>query len=129
LKTADDFNGQVSSLLTTARDTWGSAAIEPQLVKLLAFMETHHDLRDFVVAKLVGLTERDDAYLRLARPGVVELLEFTMHRLRWQEIQDALRAIDQPGADLRERQSASRVLDAYSDEWSNADIYDTYRVD
>jgi hypothetical protein len=89
------------------------------------------DLRDLLRS---GRVERVDAVSELRRlctewpPGAVEALEFTMHELRWPEIQESLEDHRMGGADFRTRDLAAQVLQAFDDDWPEGDIYQTYRL-
>ena len=73
----------------------------------------------------------DDAspgeYRRLGKPGVIDLLEFTMHRLRWEAVLNRLLDVAQDASDLTSMQFARRVISAYADDWATGEIYATYR--
>ena len=115
-------------LCATAAVSYGSAAVEPQLLAILALIEESPAEHAAMAAHLVSLIEAEsDGALRLGRPGVVELLEFLMHRLRWFAVLERLLGIVTGEPDMREAASARRVIESYAADWPTGEIYDTYR--
>ncbi|MCC2317036.1 hypothetical protein [Cellulomonas chengniuliangii] len=121
-------DGLISLIISTEESIPGTASIEPLLVEVLEQIESHADDRECYVRRLLALIlEPAQGELILGEPGIVELLEFCMHELRWPEIRSALASLDVDGTDWRVRRSAQRVLDAHNDAWENAEIYAKYR--
>ena len=118
-----------TQLSATAAREPGSAAIELQLERILALIEANPAEHPAVAVHLLDLIDDVDggARLRLARPGVVELLEFLMHRLRWFSVLERLLVIASGPYDMREVASARRVIESYAMDWPTGDIYDAYR--
>ncbi len=104
----------------SARETIGVNEYEGLLIQLLALLESHDLDHHAAAEQLIRLTEEWPW-------GAVESLEFTMRRLRWPEVREALLAHHQRGLDFRTRDLAAQVLDAYEDDWPTGEIYETYR--
>lgn len=88
------------------------------------------DLLDLLLSGRLAKTEAVSALDRLVSewpPGAPEVLEFTMHRLRWPEVRDALEDHRAHASDFRTRDLAVQVLQAFEDDWPEGDIYETYR--
>jgi hypothetical protein len=61
--------------------------------------------------------------------GALEILEFTMHTLRWDEVRATLQHHAESGSDFRTRDMARSALQAFEDEWPGGEIYRRYRSD
>lgn len=129
MRTLADFDSAIDSLLAKASVVYGMAEIEPELAALLDFMEQRTELRQSLAERLIALMRKSPIYPRLGQAGIVELLEYTMHKLRWVEIEHELNSINMEASDLSERRSARRVLGAFRDDWADGDIYAAYRTE
>lgn len=104
----------------SARESVGVDDYESTLFQLLVLLQSDDLARGVAVQQLARLTEEWPW-------GAVEALEFTMHRLRWPEIREALLKHRQYGTDFRTRDLAAQVLEAFEDDWPGGEIYRTYR--
>lgn len=113
----------VADLLRSADRTCGVEDLEPHLERALALLRDHPDLRPRFEAELVPLIDR-------MREGVVELVSFTMHELRWPAVREAIesRAAD-PGRDVSRLRLYEAMLDAFSDSWRDRDLYARFDPD
>ena len=100
----------------------GVSEYETTLIDLLTLLESVTELRAQFVEILQTLVA-DWPW------GAVEILEFTMHTLRWPEIRTALEASAVSDPDFRHRALAERALEAFDDEWEDGEIYMYYRPD
>jgi hypothetical protein len=117
----------ITRVLRAAEESFDSGAIEPSLTELLVLLREDGRRAEFVDA-LLALLHPAVGELQLARPGIVDILEFCMRELRWEEIRDVMQALSTDAAsDWRIRSAAERVLEAYEDEWPGGEIYRTYR--
>lgn len=111
----------LAAIVAAAEQSPGVDSYEDLLIELLGLLRS-------------GRLARAEATLPLRTlvsewpPGAPEILEFTMHELRWPEIRGALEDHRVHGADFRTRDLAAQVLQAFEDEWPEGDIYRTYRV-
>lgn len=90
------------------------------------------ELLDLLRSAQVDRSEAVTALTQLATawsPGSPEVLEFTMHELRWPEVRAALVTHSLHGSDFRTRNLAAQVLEAFDDDWPAGEIYGTYRRD
>ncbi|MDM8084566.1 hypothetical protein QUV83_07315 [Cellulomonas cellasea] len=125
---SESFDELVSLVISTEEALPGTASIEPLLVEALERMKLDAEHREYYVDRLLKLIlEPSFGELVLGEPGIVELVEFCMHELRWPEIRLALTSLDVEGVDWRVRRSAQRVLMAYEDHWEGAEIYAKFR--
>lgn len=123
------FDELTFEIIRTAASSPGSGPIESAMQELLNLMADRAESREYYATRLLDLIhDPAPGELILGQPGIVEMLEYTMHVLRWPEIQQSLLLLDSDGTDLRVRRSAQRVLDSYRDDWPNADIYAKYRT-
>jgi hypothetical protein len=60
--------------------------------------------------------------------GVVQILEFTMHTLRWEGVRRALENLQNTTTNWNEQRTAERILEAWEDDWGDAELYDYYRT-
>lgn len=98
----------------------GVDTFEYLLLDLLALLESGRVARPVAIAELRRLGT-DWPW------GAVQALEFTMRRLRWPEVREALESHRLRGADFRTRTLASQVLEVYQDDWPVGEIYESYR--
>ena len=115
-----DLAALISSIEAAAETYVGVNSFEHLLVDLLDLLKSDRVDRVDAVSGLERLTTEWP-------PGAVEILEFTMHELRWPEIREALEDHRVRGADFRTRDQAARALQAFEDDWPEGDIYRTYR--
>jgi hypothetical protein len=124
---SDDVARAIAAVLDAAEASFDTRAIEPPLLELRGLLEWSNDRRRESLDALLALTVPEPEGLQLARPGVVEILEFCMRELRWPEVREAMVAIDSTAHDWRVRRAAQRVLEVYDDEWPGGEIYNAYR--
>lgn len=116
----DELTELLSSIAYAAEQSVGVDTYEYLLADLLALLESDRVARTVAVAEL----------RRLATDwpwGSVEALEFTMRRLRWPEVREALESHRAQGADFRTCNLATQVLEVYQDDWPAGEIYEAYR--
>ncbi len=117
----------VSRILRDAELSDDVRDIEPTLQELLSALQDEHNDPQESVQALLGLLVRTPDGPPLHRPGIVEILEFCMRRLRWPEIHDALNELRTSARDWRVQRAAERVLEVYEEDWPGGDIYLEYR--
>lgn len=98
----------------------GVNSYEHLLRELLEFLVSDRVDRPTAVAMLSRLAEEWPS-------GSPEVLEFTMHELRWPEVRSALENHREQGGDFRTRDLAAQVLEAFEDDWPAGEIYERYR--
>ncbi|GAA3589326.1 hypothetical protein GCM10022198_11480 [Klugiella xanthotipulae] len=114
------FESLVSDIERVARIAAGASEFEYMLVKLLQLLESNTVDREVVIS----------TFKRLASEwphGAIEMLEFTMRKLQWPEVQAALEIYQEFGADFRYRSLAKKALLVYEEVWEYSDMYVTYR--
>lgn len=96
-----------------------STQYEPYLQRVLAYVKAHPSLR----------AEFSDAFVQMlanSSKGPWELIAFCMHDLRWSEVQTAAIDEQQRDSDHRVKTIMANVIDAFSDNWGDADLYNYY---
>lgn len=112
------------------------AAIEAAAEQAIGINEYEgllEDLLDYLESGAVDRRTAADALVELTAPGqlfpwgAIETLEFTMHKLRWPEVREALLSVKRIDPDLHRRHLAGNILQAFDDDWPAAEIYRAYR--
>jgi hypothetical protein len=124
---SNDLEEIVSDILRVAESSFDIRDIEPRLRALLSLLESSSARHEEFANALVALLAPVPNELPLGQPGIVEILEFCMRKLRWPEVREALQELKSCTTDWRVRRAAERVLEAYEDDWTGGDLYDTYR--
>jgi hypothetical protein len=108
-----------------ATDEPGTAAIEPTLIELVDLLQGEREHRDILVNKMLGFVQRgkSNEYRVLFGPGQREVVEYTMHLLRWPEVARCLETMRDSHPDVSTRRMASACLLAYEDNWDGRDLY------
>ncbi|QHC23094.1 hypothetical protein [Streptomyces sp. GS7] len=116
-----DFRGAVQDVLDTA-DAWcGVEVLEPGLERALAVLRQHPGLRGRFEDEIVSLLDSPVE-------GVVELVSFVMHELRWPAVEQAIRnRLSTPGRNVSHFRLHEAMLDAFSDSWGERDLYARFR--
>ena len=120
-KVTDELRQYIATIERISRVTYSYSDIEQQLIDLLRFLESNMNWRadlEPVLMEIVG-TSPD---------GVVQILEFTMHTLRWDGVHRALENLRDTTPNWNEKRTAERILEAWEDDWEDADLYDYYRT-
>lgn len=90
--------------------------IEPMLESLLDFIVLHPHLRH----------EFADVFVRMLycwHIAPVEVFEYCMHALRWDEVKRTIEGRNQFALTKREEFFVSRSLDCFKDDWDRAVLY------
>ncbi|MEU3543986.1 hypothetical protein [Streptomyces paromomycinus] len=105
------------ALTKRARESCGTEALEPDLERALEILRTAPEMREELETELISLIDP-------AREGIVELVAFTMHELRWPRIEQEIRGrlTENPG-NVSNIRLYEAMLDAFSDSWSDRDLY------
>jgi hypothetical protein len=105
----------------SACEQMGSASqFEPYLKDVLLYVKANPSLNpEFIEAFL--------QMLQSSRIGPWELVAFCMHDLHWSEIESAAREQLLREDDHRVKAIMLNVIDAFSDKWGDADIYQYYQ--
>lgn len=92
---------------------------EPAFSALLDYIRLHPDIHPRALDTLVeGVRNNSLGW---------ELVSFLMHDLRWPEVREITLQVIQRAVDWRIKTPMSHILEAYDDEWDEADIYHRYR--
>ncbi|MEU7132957.1 hypothetical protein [Streptomyces sp. NPDC046261] len=112
-----DFQGIAQGILDAAEESCGVEALERDLERALAVLQRNADLRPQFETELISLIDS-------IREGVVELVSFVMHELRWQAVEEGIRSrISDPRANVSDLRLYEAMLDAFSDSWRDRDLY------
>lgn len=110
--------------LTIAAASPDARELAPTLNDIVALVQANPDHAEPAASVFLGLLEEQPGELILGVPGAIEILEFSMQRLRWTGVQSALSQLAQSARDARVSRAAERVLEAFDDDWSGGEIYD-----
>lgn len=110
----------VHAVLRIADSSCGVEELEPELEQALRILRSNPDLRDRLEAEIVSL-------LDTPVEGVVELVSFVMHELRWPPVKAEIeRRLAHPTGDVSNRRLYEAMLDAFQEPWRDADLYKRY---
>jgi hypothetical protein len=108
----------VSVTQNTWNKTYGVNEIEHHLLDILQFVKKHPtDKNDFIECFVTLLQENS---------GPLEIVEFCMRELQWQEIKEVAEQMQRKSKDIRLRDAMQRIIDVYSENWDDADLYKYY---
>ncbi|AQY20212.1 hypothetical protein T261_00626 [Streptomyces lydicus] len=111
------FRSIVHDVLDAAEASCGVEALERDLERALAALQRNPALRPQFETELISLIDSPGE-------GVVELVSFAMHELRWPAVEAAIRSrISDPGRNVSDRRLHEAMLDAFSDAWRDRDLY------
>jgi len=100
--------------------TYSTEEIEPYLLDILRLAREHPHERNNLANCFIKLLKEPRA--------TVEIFQFCMRELRWLEIKRAVEEqMWQNAGNLRFLDAMQQILDVYSEEWLDADIYGYYR--
>jgi hypothetical protein len=102
--------------------TVGTEPLESDLNTLVEIIE--HNPSD--------LEQFKSEFVQLVRdfpPGATEMLQFVMHRYRWEEVREEILTQLQATEDRRFKPVLERVLAAFNPNWEDRDIFAAYRAE
>ncbi|WP_411140058.1 hypothetical protein [Streptomyces sp. x-80] len=115
------FRGIIQDVLDAAENSCGVEALERDLERALALLQRNPGLRPQFETELISLLDS-------MREGVVELISFTMHDLRWPAVEAAIASrISAPGRNVSHLRLHEAMLDAFSDSWRDRDLYTRFQ--
>jgi len=122
-----EFTAQLSLLtqygLAIAADSPDARDLVPTLNDIVSLVQANPEHAEPAVSVFLDLLEEHPGELVLGVPGTIEILEFSMHHLRWPAVRMALSQLVQSASDLRVRRAAERVLEAFESDWPGGEIY------
>ena len=111
---------EIGQLLERQMPGVNYAEIEPQLARLVDIVHRN--------PALIDLFEREfSSLLALKNFGAVEILQYSMHILRWASIREAAKRAFRENEDLRRRRMYERILDAFEPDWEDRDMFIRFR--
>ena len=112
-------NANLSELFTAANQACTENAstrdFEPTFAVLLDYIETNIARREEAKAAVLSALHDDSV--------APELLAYLMHELRWPEVKQAITDRIALESDWRIKTPLSHVLEAFDDDWADADMY------
>jgi hypothetical protein len=109
-------------LVKKAETVWEEAdgvdELEPYLLEILRFVNSNIDSRNELV-ECFNLIVKEDR-------GPIEVLEFCMRELRWEEVRETVMQEMKSNSDIRVLDALERVLAVFEDEWADSDLYAYY---
>ncbi|WP_455358734.1 hypothetical protein [Streptomyces sp. SYSU K21746] len=112
-----DFRLIVQDVLRAADASCGVEVLEPDLERALEVLQGNAELRPQFESELIILIDS-------IGEGVVELVSFVMHELRWPALEEAIRhRISNPMRNVSDLRLYEAMLDALSDSWRDRDLY------
>ncbi|MEW1658033.1 hypothetical protein [Streptomyces sp. NPDC093707] len=113
----EEFRGIVCDALDTAEETYGVEDLECHLERALVVLQRNPELRPQFESELVSLLDS-------IKEGVIEVVSYAMHELRWPAVERAIREkISVPGVDVSDVRLYGVMLEAFSDSWRDRDLY------
>ncbi|MFB8000283.1 hypothetical protein ACFC4G_46940 [Streptomyces sp. NPDC056002] len=107
----------VQGVLATAEETCGAEALEPGLERTLAILQRHPDFWEQFENQMIALIDSPEE-------GVVEVISFLMHVLRWDAVREAVEErISHPKGNVSNIRLYEAMLDSFSDSWRDRDLY------
>ncbi|MGP4000660.1 hypothetical protein [Streptomyces sp. 8N706] len=112
-----DFRRCVHEVLRIADSSCGVESLETALETTLRIVRDNLHLKAQFETEIVSLMDTLDE-------GVVELVSFVMHELRWSPVKEEIeRRLANPTGDVSERRHDEAMLDAFYDTWRDRDLY------
>ncbi|MEV5139815.1 hypothetical protein AB0K71_23370 [Streptomyces syringium] len=112
-----EFMQVVQWVLATAEQTCGAEDLEPGLERALAILQENPELREQFENRVIALLDSP-------KEGVVEIVSFLMHVLRWEAVREAVEErIRHPRGDVSNIRLYEAMLDAFSDSWRDRDLF------
>ena len=99
--------------------TYGSDALEPELLSILNFAKANPDKQNELSECFIGI-------INDYRNGPLEIVVFSMRELQWSEVKNAALTRKQSSDDPRVWSAMNDVLNVYEKEWEDADLYKYY---
>ncbi|MEK2477986.1 MULTISPECIES: hypothetical protein [Streptomyces] len=117
------FQSIVQDVLDSAEHSCGVEVLETDLERALELLRSTPDRQPQFEAELVALIDS-------MREGVVELVSFVMHELRWPAVEEAIsRRISAPLRDVSHLRLYEAMLEAFSDSWRDRDLYARFEAE
>ncbi|WP_217235078.1 hypothetical protein [Streptomyces sp. AC555_RSS877] len=112
-----EFLQAVQGVLATAEETCGAEELEPGLERALAILQENPELRAQFESRVINLIDSPEE-------GVVEIVSFLMHVLRWEAVREAVEErIGNPRGNVSNIRLYEAMLDAFSDSWRDRDLF------
>ncbi|MET7296253.1 hypothetical protein ABZS79_29770 [Streptomyces griseoloalbus] len=112
-----EFMQVVQGVLATAEETCGVEELEPGLERALAILQGNSELRGQFESRMIALIDSP-------QEGVVEIVSFLMHVLRWEAVREEVEErIRNPRGDVSNLRLHEAMLDAFSDSWRDRDLF------
>lgn len=121
----DQLETLIGQALGVADSTPDVRAVEPLLVEIVDLLQAAPEHEEDAAQVLLSLLEPIGSQLPLGEMGVVEVLEFSMHRLRWGSVRAGVANLAASNSDPRVQRAAARILEAFEDDWAAGEVYDT----
>ncbi|MGW5003476.1 hypothetical protein ACWEP8_38125 [Streptomyces hydrogenans] len=104
-------------VLTKAEKTCGTEELEPGLERGLKILKGNSEFRGEFEDLIISLIDTP-------QEGVVEIVSFLMHDLRWEAVKKAVGdRILHPKGDVSNIRLYEAMLDAFSDSWRDRDLF------
>jgi hypothetical protein len=107
----------IQGVLAAAEETCGAEALEPGLERTLAILQRNPDFWGQFENQMIALIDSPEE-------GVVEVISFLMHALRWEAVREAVEErISRPRGNVSNIRLYEAMLDSFSDSWRDRDLY------
>jgi hypothetical protein len=100
--------------------TVGVEPLEPALQRIVGIIEENPDSLDAIKREFIEL-------VRACPPGTTEIVQFCMHRYRWEEVRRELERLIGASNDVRSLTVYRQALEAFDSNWGDRDIFTAYR--
>jgi hypothetical protein len=115
-----EFRHIADDVLRVAAHSYGVEDIEPGLERALAVLRRNPILRTQFEGEIVSMLDS-------LEEGVVELISFVMHDLRWKAIEEEVNSrVLNPSGNVSDLRLYEAILDSFSDSWRDRDLYSAF---
>ncbi|MET9566273.1 hypothetical protein [Streptomyces tauricus] len=112
-----EFVQVAQGVLAVADQTYGVEELEQGLERALAILQSNPKSKKGFEDEIISLIDSPVE-------GVVELVSFLMHELRWPGVQEAIKdRVLYPKGDVSNIRLYEAMLDSFSDAWRDRDLY------
>ena len=103
------------------RDHIDALAREPFYARVLQFVTQHPDATDFFRGQFLTM-------VRNPQEELIDLIQFCMHQLQWQDIADAASGVSSQTNNSRTRRWMELIANSFGDTWPGLDYYEYYKT-
>jgi hypothetical protein len=118
-KTCNQIIDKINFLLDVQFLATGVDQVEPLLEDLVDWIDLHPSCRESVAERFRELVAHIDA-------DKVEILQYCMHALRWNEVHQIADELASTEKNVGRRRLYDRLLESFQDDWREKDLFRRY---